>query len=220
MKGKRVLRNIAVMVAALLCASATPLYAQWYAVDWASEFTGLTLSDKTTGLPRGDLVAIGHFGTMTDTQIEAITSATDLWNAFTVFATGSIGDGEDSTAIGTFAEASSRFGGAGFFSMNAYLIAFNAGTYTTATQYGCFRGSAETWVFPRDDAAPAQIIDTASCTGLVNVLIGDFGTGTFYSPYQDEWLNALALIPEPSTCALVGVGLLGILGMMRRKSAL
>ncbi len=36
-------------------------------------------------------------------------------------------------------------------------------------------------------------------------------------PWQNDMTDALALIPEPSTMTLVGAGLLGVLGMIRRR---
>ena len=201
--------------------SPTKAFTLGWAADGFDNPTGLTLSDQTTGLQIGSLVAVGNFGALDDAAVIALgANPTAIWSAFEPWATGAIGDG--TFVEGSF-EISSGASGEGFFNEQIYLVAFNAPSAASATQVGVFKGPAalaaygDTWIFPPEDFATKNIVTDA--LDASHVLIGSYGTLTYYN--ADWWggyVNALALIPEPTSAMLVGVSLFGAFLMRRRKA--
>ena len=198
--------TIAVIITAILWMS-TGAYGM-ISVVWGLDRNGFTDSSYT-GLPQGDLVAIGTFGTLSDAAISALATPSAVWSAFSSYATGAIGDGENSTAVGVLWE-DSEADGTGFYGKTVYVVAFNASSAASASGMWVGKGP---WSFSANDSA----YDFGELTAA-NVLIGSYANGAFYNPYQDDTYDALVLVPEPSTFLLVGVGLVGVLGMMRRRS--
>jgi hypothetical protein len=223
MKSLNIVKCSAVVIAALVLTTST---SKAFTLVWsASGFdvaTGLTLSDQTTGLSIGSLVAVGNFGSMTDLDIAALgPNPSSVWANFQPWATGAIGDG-------TFAEGSFTISsiapGSGYFSEQIYLVAFNSSSAGTATQVGVFKGPSsspsfgDSWTFPPDDLSAKSIVTDA--LNASHVIIGSYGVETYNNvDWWGENVNALALaaIPEPSTYALVGAAVLGLLAVRRRK---
>jgi hypothetical protein len=190
-------------------------------VDWQTGTnTAVTLADGMTGVPQGSLVELGVFKNgLSDTAIAALgVNPTAIQNAFSVWASDTIGDNTD--AEGAFGMASDS-PGTGFFSLSAFLVVFNNLNPSLATQVGVMKGP---WVFPASNGAPMATFTVDDVTASM-VLIGGYAPGA----YSDSTLNGgtgwfgdgansveLA-IPEPSTYALVSMGLLGALGLHRRR---
>jgi hypothetical protein len=207
------IQKVAVMlVAAAAVASTSQVYA--LTENWSAAVSRfLTLTGGTTGVPSGDLIEIGLVSNPSGAA--AATTGTQLASFMTVFATGLVGDnvGID----GAFSEATAS-PGAGFFTGQIYLLAFNASTAGAATQGGLFTNTG--WLFPASDGAAANSLDLGDA-GTTAVL-GALTSGTVTSPAGLAGSDAGSLatfpvVPEPSTWVLVGTSLLGLLAFRRRS---
>ena len=105
-----------------------------------------------------------------------------------------------------------------------YYWLFNSADPAAATQYGIFTAPNNSrWIFPPDNAIPSTTVTDLSdvptaFTGdpaTTGILFGGFGTGV--SRDGTSPLYNLAVVPEPSTYALILVGL-GGLAYARRRS--
>jgi len=178
----------------------------------------LTLSDLTTQPPGLSLVALGNFGGMADSAIAALADPSAVWAAFSKW-DNTFTDSDNLT----FGTAATTAGGA-FLGTHAYLVAFNSGTYTTASAFGVFKGpntgasNGQNWIFPLTDTLPAVTYDLGD-VGAGGVIIGSFGSLTLNSAWYGDYADAYGLkdVPEPSTMMLVGTGLLGLLAIRRRS---
>ncbi len=136
--------------------------------NWSADNdTFLTLQGGTIALPTNDLVEIGVV-----TNVAAIVAAQSnpvvAQSFFDIFAIAHIGDGtglEGSFAAASFAS------GAGFFSKQIYLLAFNATAPNTATQLGLFTNPG--WTFAASDSSPPNNLD-----------ISDLGTTPVIGSYH------------------------------------
>jgi hypothetical protein len=163
--------------------------------DTASPF--LTLGNGVTPLPVGDLIEIGS-------------DSAGTLAGFTPWATGFIGDGTGTE--GSFQESTTSLG-AGFFSAPIYILAYNSVTAVTATGEALVTNPA--WAFPANDQGFGTI--DVSDAGL-SVVLGTVHTGTITDTNLGAGSNALAVtVPEPSSIALVVMGLLGGFGLIRRR---
>jgi len=161
------------------------------------------------------------------TEVGVFTSGPTVGNPslanFVVFGTALTGTGGSVGAVSGNTTASD----VGFAHNQIYLVVFNAATQGAATQEGIFDVSdavKTTWKFP----ATADVPNSTSID-VQDLFVGGGGSvlapgaqivygsaGTDQSgPFS---LAETKLIPEPSTWMLVGTGLLGLLGLRRRRS--
>jgi len=205
---------IAVVVA--LTGSASRSYGM--AENWSAiNNTFLTLQGGTNGLPSGCLIEIGILSTNVLALQANQNSISFVDTYFNEWITTTIGTGTAGLA-GTWTVNSSA-PGAGFFSQQIYLLAYNAASTNGVTQIGLYTNPS--WVFPATDGAAAGGFDLSD-PGLL-AIFGSLSTGTILTPGAIAGGNAAQLhqivaIPEPSTMLLVGVGLLGAMRLRRRRS--
>jgi hypothetical protein len=190
-------------------------------VDWQTGTnTALTLADGVTGVPQGSLVELGIFKNgLSDAAIAALgVNPTAIQNAFSVWASDTIGDNTE--AEGAFGLTSDS-PGIGFFSSSAFLVVFNNINPSLATQVGVIKGP---WVFPASNGAAMSTFDVDDLSAA-NVLIGGYAAGAYSDTtlnggtgWFGDGANSVELaVPEPSTYALVSMGLLGAWGLHRRR---
>lgn len=205
MNGIKFLKYSVVIVAVALCASS----AKAMTVAWAGFSSNeLTLADMVTPVADAQPIELGVFNGLNTTQVSALSGEAAIEAAFTVYATGLIGDGT-STDGSTFTESSGD-PGTGFFSKQAYLYVKD----TVNGQWGVF--ASPLWIFPVDDLSSAAFdLEQLSPAGLL--ISNGWGTLTFYGAYLGDTANAMSLIPEPSTYALIVMGLFGAMTMIRRR---
>jgi len=113
----------------------------------------------------------------------------------------------------------------GFAGGSIYLLVFNSGSASTATEVGVFTGS--TWTYPTPMSGTTTIgADQASTSPLIGAYqSGIAGTLNGYNENDGNafsTVNALELAniqpaPEPSTLALAGLGGLAMLWQFRRR---
>ena len=213
--------SVAVIAAAALVTSARAMTVALTAVD----YNGITDVGGNVGLAQGDLVELG-ITSSTATQIQAAfaSGGASAANAlFTIWATDSIGDG---TGIdSSIANPGIGLTGTGFFGSQAYMIVFNQAT--VGGNIGVFAGkpyagqagvgAGDPWTFPANDTSPTVTFDTGD-VGASGVILGSIGTDNDPdSALSGSPALELAGVPEPSSIALVVVGVLGAIGLIRRR---
>ena len=196
-------------------ALALATHASAMSVSWNAQVSRfLTLSDQATLVPQGDLIEIG-ITSASQATLNSATTATQLAANFTIVAAGFVGDTVG--LPGTFAESTAT-PGAGFFSKQIYLLAFNANAPAGATQAGVFTDTS--WLFPPTDTAGTSIIDLGDSG--VTAQVGSLASGTVVGSGLDgtdagALKGGYTVVPEPSSIVLVALGLLGGLGVIRRR---
>jgi hypothetical protein len=165
----------------------------------------------------GDLVEIGSFAS-------APTVGSPSLAGFTVFGSTLTGTGASAGVI-----SAALTGPDGVWTHNQiYLVTFNAATVGAATQEGIFDvgdASNSKWKFPATaDTLNTTSIDvqdlflaggSASLATGAQVVFGGVGTDPS-GPFS--LAETATIVPEPSTWMLVGTGLIGLLGLRRRRS--
>ena len=172
--------------------------------------------------PQGDLIEVGFFSN-TGGISSLNTAAQNLAN-FTSFGTGLMGD--NLSLDGYFAEVTSAPAGS-FSHAQIFVVALNDPTVAGATQMGAWSvdlASDSNFRFPAESDIPNStsfdMDEMSSAAGTPNSALSTgahiwFGTG----PGTDS-AAGLALeqvVPEPSTMALIVMGLFGTIGMIRRR---
>jgi hypothetical protein len=239
MNGKTMIKGLGIVAVALLVASASRVYGAATVVFGADDSVYFGLANSLA-LPAGDGVYMGQFS-ISDTSIQVLgaelavpaesqTAYSTLVSDFVplsvnpLFSIGT-GAGGDAGAIGvTFAGAN-----AGFASGNVYLMVVNTATTAGAGQVGVFRGDS-TWTYPANMNTGGISIDTdqaltspliGSYTASQNAAAGgyayDSDSGNDYGDIASLDLAVIASVPEPSTYVLVVLGMLGGIGMIRRR---
>jgi hypothetical protein len=221
-------RHVAYLLAGALAVGLTLNAHATIAVYWGAQgSTAFDLADSTA-LPVGDLIEIGTFSSTNGISPDN-TAGANLVN-FTAFATGHIGDGvlPDGYAL-LFSEGQDT----GFAHKQIYIVAVNASTVSAATQQGIWTvdfALAPNWRFPAStDSLNTTFIDMddlSSNPGVVHaplaagahIVIGNGKLGTGTTTDNSAGLNLTIVVPEPSTWALVVAGLLGMVGLIRRRS--
>ena len=203
----------------VMSTQAAPITVNWGAAD----VTGISLAGGNTPLPAGDLLEIGTYN--------GAINGTSLAN-FVVFGTSSSAGG---ASIPGFWNATTTADEGSIGHSNIYIVAFNAATVGAATQEGVWRavGNAA-WAFPKASDIPnsttidlEDVLNNPGTAGAAyanagNQIVGG-GIGFVANDPNDvntstSWLRLATLVPEPSTYMLVGTGLLGLLGLRRRRS--
>jgi len=233
---KSVLKITAVAAAALglLCANNVLASSGEYEGS-ASDSNFVAVAGGTALLPVGDLVEAGSF-TLSNTAIQGLTSGNTITpaNEATLLAafvpentisSGTISEGTGGAYAGAF--DIDFYGNNMGSSVPAYILIFNASTSGAATQVGVFNGAAYTtvgsWTFP--------VTPSSSYSGGdfddAHALIGTYTTNSALDvPYNDgpggqnpviNTFNLDQIVPEPSTYMLVAMGLLGGIGLIRRR---
>jgi hypothetical protein len=188
-------------------------------VDWAAQGErGLQLADGTA-LPIGAsvyLVGLQTGRTEADVVTDFGTSIATVFSAdLKIYATTTVG--LNTLTAGTFAAPTASSSDASFDGLQIYYVAIETALPTTAQQIGMWKIDSAAWKFPGVTAAPPSN-QTATDLNDANSSV----LGSLVSAGQNDWgystAGQLALIPEPSTILLVGFGLLGAVGLARRRS--
>jgi len=169
--------------------------------------------------PGGWLLELGTFASTP-------TDGSSSLAGFSVFGTGVTGNaGGDFNLNITSSDV-------GFAHDQIYLVAFNAATQGAATEEGIYYvndASQTKWRFPAATDDPANTlfdVDAmfqASATANTALVSGGhivFGSAAYdeTGPYTELRMATLSPVPEPSSIMLVVVGLLGMVGLIRRRS--
>jgi hypothetical protein len=238
MNGKTMIKGLGIAAVALLAASAGRVYAATVNLG-ADDMVYFGLANSLA-LPAGDAVYMGQFS-ISDASITALgaglsspsSSQADYNTLVSDFvplsgtSLGLIGAG----SVGDAGAISAAFTGTNptFALGNIYLMVVNTATTAGASQVGVFRGDS-TWTYPAVMATGTVGIDTdqaltapliGSYTASQNAAAGgyayDSDSGNDYGDIASLDLAVIASVPEPSTYMLVVLGMLGGIGMLRRR---
>jgi len=240
MNGKSIIKGAAITVAVLLCASASRVYAAatvFLNVD-NNVYIGLA---NGNALPAGDAVYMGIFNTLSDAQISAMMSGGTVSPANYAALVADFqplnGTGLRPIGTGTGNDAGSMetsYVGnqAAFANASIHLLVVNTASTSGATQVGVFTGTqagANAWDFPANMTTGTRTMsgDGANTTPLIGSYAPslnaaakgyafDADSGNSYGTISA--IQLAPIVPEPSTYLLVGTGLLGLLGLRRRRS--
>ncbi|MGD0058962.1 MAG: PEP-CTERM sorting domain-containing protein [Verrucomicrobiia bacterium] len=211
------MKTFIALVAALLSVGLTASsHAGLITVNWSAEADTYLADYNGSYLPVGDFIEIGTFAS------GPVIGSPSL-AGFLQFAPGTIGEG--GVGDGAF-DISSNGSDLGVANDQIYFVMFNAPTPALATEEAILDISdsvASNWRFP----AGYDIINSTSFD--LQQMVSNAGTpGATLVPgativygarlaYDPAGYTQIQFIPEPSSYALVGTGLIALLGLMRRR---
>jgi hypothetical protein len=200
-----------IIVAALAAAATVSSHALSIQVNLGAG--GATyLTDMAGTYLEGALVQVGTFAT-TPTDGSASLAG------FSVFDSGLTAAG--SPSIGSLQPET------GFAGNQIYIAVFNASTSAAATEHALFyvnKADLPAWKFPLGTDIPnsttldvQDLISNPGTPGASLVTGGHLVYGQLGYDSNYGGITMIQTIPEPSTIALVGFGLIGAVGLMRRR---
>lgn len=216
---KKSLLICALVASSFICSVATAAEVTWGAAisNGIGDAFGVPLPDNSNYT-----LLIGHFNLTPGTIRDNATNYVFLRDNFTEFGRSTPGAG-DPNGGGTnddgywLANTTNTTIGLNIQNTQIYYWLFNNADPAAATQYGIFTapGNAR-WIFPSDTAIPNTTVTDLSDvpTDTNGILFGSFGTGL--SRDGASPLYNLAVVPEPSTYALLLVGA-GAVAFARRR---
>jgi len=230
MKGIEMNKGIKfLVVAALAAGTAVSSYAAGNTVaNWsAGDITGLSLQGTTNGIAPGSLIEIGVFTVAPTVGSPSLAGFVPFAASITAVGTGGQPNGFWNTIFSTNNDAA-------YATLQAYIVAFNAPTTNAATQEGIYtlgagNSASASWIFKHGTDIPnfisPDIEQLVSNPGAAVPTLGPGANIVYGSGPVDDSVDGYTflqlkniVVPEPSTYMLVGTGLLGLLGLRRRRS--
>lgn len=172
----------------------------------------------------GSAAKLGYFTTAVNSSTFAsLTSASQFLTNFVELASGSMGyEIEGTNTPGYFASGATLLTGnnAGTGQKLYYLIGNNS-TFNNSTQMGVFTGTVTdsnwtNWTLPANPTGPTPLVlnsDINNVNPSTGILFGSYSAAG--AAYGDQYRLA-TIVPEPSSFALVGIGLASVFGFRRK----
>jgi hypothetical protein len=211
----------ALAASSLLASAATAAEVTWgaYQSNGIGTAFGVPLPDNS-----GFTLLIGHFNLTPGTIRANATNYVFLRDNFVQFGQSTPGAGDPNGGGSSddgywLTNTVNSSNGLGIQNLQIYYWLFNSADPATATEYGIFTApSNPRWLFPSDTAIPSTTVTDLSDvpTDSTGILFGSFGTGVSRDGVSP--LYNLAVVPEPSTYALLLVGA-GAVAFVRRRAA-
>jgi hypothetical protein len=199
-------------------------------IVWGAQTdAGIGLADGTP-VNLGSAAKIGYFTSAVNAStFTGLTSASQFLTNFVELASGSMGFDVDSNPStpnepGYFASGATLLTGnnAGQGLKLYYLIGNNS-VFNNSTQMGVFTGTKissnwSNWTLPANPTGPTPLVLNSDINEVVSsgILYGS-GPISAGAAYGNQYRLA-AIVPEPNSFALIGLGLVTILGARRKTT--